>query len=33
MIDDFDEVCGEGMGADLQALNRTFRSYVWSCVR
>jgi hypothetical protein len=31
MIDDFDELCSRGMRADLQALNNTFRSYVWSC--
>jgi hypothetical protein len=30
MVDDFDELCVRG---DRQALNRTFRSYVWSCVR
>jgi hypothetical protein len=33
MVDDFDELCSRGRGADLQALNRTFRSYVWSCAR
>ena len=33
MVDDFDELCGEGMRADRGALNRTFRSYVWSCAR
>ena len=33
MIDDFDELCSRGTGADLQALDRAFRSYVWSCAR
>jgi hypothetical protein len=33
MVDDFDELCGRGTGADLQVLDRTFRSYVWSCAR
>jgi hypothetical protein len=33
MVDDFDELCDRGTRADLQALNRTFRSYVWSCAR
>jgi hypothetical protein len=33
MIDDFDELCSPGTRADLQALDRTFRSYVWSCAR
>jgi hypothetical protein len=33
MIDDFDEICSRGMGADLGALDKTFRSYVWSCAQ
>jgi len=33
MVDDFDELCSRGTRADLQALDRTFRSYVWSCAR
>ena len=33
MVDDFDEICSRGTRADLEALNRTFRSYVWSCAR
>jgi hypothetical protein len=33
MVDDFDELCSRGTRADLQALNRTFRSYVWSCAQ
>jgi hypothetical protein len=33
MIDDFDELCSQGTRADLGALNRTFRSYVWSCAQ
>jgi hypothetical protein len=33
MADDFDELCSRGMRTNLQALNNTFRSYVWSCVR
>jgi hypothetical protein len=33
MADDFDELCSQGMRTNLQALNNTFRSYVWSCVR
>jgi hypothetical protein len=33
MITDFDELCGRTGRADLQALNRTFRSYVWSCAQ
>jgi hypothetical protein len=33
MVDDFDELCSRGMRTELQALNNTFRSYVWSCVR
>jgi hypothetical protein len=33
MLDDFDELCSRGMRADMQALNTTFRSYVWSCAR
>jgi hypothetical protein len=33
MVDDFDELCSGGTRADLQALDRTFRSYVWSCAR
>jgi hypothetical protein len=33
MVDDFDELCSRGMRADSQALNKTFRSYVWSCAR
>jgi hypothetical protein len=33
IVDDFDEICSRGMRADLQALNKTFRSYAWSCAR
>lgn len=33
MLDDFDELCSQGVRADLQALNKTFRSYVWSCAQ
>jgi hypothetical protein len=33
MVDDFDELCSQGTRADLGALNRTFRSYVWSCAQ
>jgi hypothetical protein len=33
MIDDFDEICSRTTRADLQTLNRTFRSYVWSCAQ
>jgi len=33
MVDDFDELCSRGMRTELHALNNTFRSYVWSCVR
>jgi hypothetical protein len=33
MIDDFDEICSRTTRADLQALNQTFRSYVWSCAQ
>jgi hypothetical protein len=33
MVDDFDETCSRGMGTDLGAFNKTFRSYVWSCAQ
>jgi hypothetical protein len=33
MVDDFDDLCGRGMRADLRALNNTFRAYVWSCAQ
>jgi hypothetical protein len=33
MLDDFDELCSRGMRTELDALDNTFRSYVWSCVR
>ncbi len=32
LVDDFDELCAQRMRADLQAMNRTFRTYTWSCV-
>jgi hypothetical protein len=33
MVDDFDEICRQGMRVGLGALNDTFRSYVWSCAQ
>jgi hypothetical protein len=33
MVGDFDDLCVQGMRADLQALNKTFRSYAWSCAQ
>ena len=29
---EFDDICSEGKRANLQALNRALKSYVWSCV-
>ena len=33
IAEDFDDACAEGMRANLQALNRVFKSWAWSCVR
>jgi hypothetical protein len=33
IADDFDEVCSRGMREDMQVLNRTFKTYVWSCAQ
>lgn len=33
MIDDFDDLCSQGMRASMNALNETFISYVWSCAQ
>jgi len=32
LVDDFDALCAQRTRADLQAMNRTFRTYTWSCV-
>ena len=32
LVDDFDELCAERMRVDLQALDRRFTTYAWSCV-
>jgi hypothetical protein len=28
---DFDAVCADSRTADMQAINRTFKEYIWSC--
>lgn len=33
LVDDFEELCARGQRADLQAMNRTLRTYTWSCVQ
>ena len=31
LLDDFDEPCARRNRSDLQAMNRTFKTYTWSC--
>jgi hypothetical protein len=31
MMTGFDDVCSDSRTADMQAINRVFKSYVWSC--
>jgi hypothetical protein len=33
LADDFEELCSRGQRADMQALNRTLRTYTWSCAQ
>ena len=33
LVDDFEELCGRGQRADLEAMNRTLRTYTWSCAQ
>jgi len=32
-IEDFDDICSRRMGTYLGALNKTVRSYAWSCAQ
>ena len=33
IVDEFDYLCAQGHRVSLDALNRTFKDYAWSCVR
>ena len=33
LVDEFDYLCAQGQSVSLDALNRRFKDYAWSCVR
>lgn len=33
LVDEFDYLCAQGQSVSMDALNRTFKTYAWSCVR
>jgi len=33
LVDEFDYLCAQGQSVSMDALNRRFKDYAWSCVR
>jgi hypothetical protein len=33
LVDEFDYLCAQGRSVSMDALNRRFKDYAWSCVR
>jgi hypothetical protein len=33
LVDEFDYLCAQGQSVSIDALNRRFKDYAWSCVR